>query len=135
MMYRITEECCWPERRGLLAQIVECPKGYRKYPFNGLAQSNEVVAFIPEDAPMLVVGVHDLSPTPKRLDPPHQGHWWSCVVDRSWLVPAPDVELCGVKDGALAHLPEHTGCVLPRGHESRFHQQWTGGLLMAEWSG
>ena len=147
MILRLRSTCPWPERRGKLAQIVEAPEGYNVYPFAGLSK-DWVVVFLPEDAPTLTIERRHGEPrligtVPHKLD--GYGIWWTCVVRRSDLIEVPGGEdchgggealLCGAKDGGLAHLgDEHRGCVLSRGHESRFHQEWKAGELLAEWSG
>ena len=79
--YRISDDCVWPERRGLTCWIVYPSNRHeaRIYPFHGLGK-HEVVVWIDND--------------------PLNGHWsrdWSCVLDRRNLAPyaptAPVLEL------------------------------------------
>jgi hypothetical protein len=77
----LNDGCPWPERRGLLAVVVNAEGAEHQYPVHGLTK-NEVVVHISEDplerpngAAMLPNGVP-----------------WSCVVTRDCLTPLADIE-------------------------------------------
>ena len=72
---RLNRHCPWPQRRGVLAVVVNTEGAENKYPVHGLG-SNEVVVRIDED-PIAMLQPFTLT----------NGEVWSCVVPLTALDP------------------------------------------------